>query len=482
MPDWPEEPRLLEEVTLRLIETGERERFDECLEQEHYLHNAKAIGAVLRYVATYRGQWVALLTFNSAALYLKPRDRFLNWSARQVAERRHLVAQNSRFLVLPTAGRWPNLASRLLKLAGERLPEDWRLEFGHPVLLAETFVDPQRFRGTCYQAAGWQALGQTKGFARRGQDFYLDQKHPKELWVRPLGPAALDQLRAESLPPELASGRKPPPPPPPVPTGELASLWEFVRREVSDSRRRRGLRHPVATLVCLATLAVAAGCRGPHAIAEFAQSLNHCQRRHLRCRPRPGAPRQYEVPCERTFRRFLQGIDPDELRVTFTAWMATLDPRPVRILHLDGKVVRNADPAPPRLPEDPRLAAAAAAVETPVELQKPKAEKALTLVNFLTPDQRLIDQIAVPRDTNEEAAVAAHLAKLDLAGVIVMFDAAHSIKANCHQIAHQKGGEYISPLKGNQPHALAKAKQLLAGDTPPSGQHARQRSRADRTT
>ena len=89
----------------------------------------------------------------------------------------------------------------------------------------------------------------------------------------------------------------------------------------------------------------------------------------------------------------------------------------MKVLHLDGKVLRNADPAPPRLAEDPALAEAAAALDTPADQQKPKAEKALTLVNFQTPDQRLVDQIAVPQDTNEEAAVAAHLPKMDLAGI-----------------------------------------------------------------
>ena len=114
-----------------------------------------------------------------------------------------------------------------------------------------------------------------------------------------------------------------------------------------------------------------------------------------------------------------------------------------------------------------------------MELQKPKAEKALTLVNFLTPEQRLVDQVVVPRDTNEEAAVAAHLPSMDLAGVIVMAAAAHTTKANCHHIAMHMGGDYILPVKGNQPAALAKAQQLLSGDIPPSGPHTRQSPRAD---
>ena len=216
-----------------------------------------------------------------------------------------------------------------------------------------------------------------------------------------------------------------------------------------------------------ATLAIAAGCQGPHAITEFAQSLNHGQRRRLGCRPTPGARHQFDVPCERTFSRLLEGIDSDQLRQGFADWMATLDPEPVKVLHLDGKVLRNADPAPARLAQEPALAQAAAALDTPADQQKPKAQKALTLVNFQTPNQRLIDQIAVPQDTNEEAAVAAHLPKMDLTGILVIADAARTTKANCRCLTQEKGADHLFFLKGNQPHAHAKAQQLLAGDFPP---------------
>jgi hypothetical protein len=210
----PLEARLLDEVIVRLVEgEAERQRHDDLLEREHYLRNANAIGQVLRYVAEYRGEWVAVLTFCSAALHLKPRDRFLHWPARQVKERRHLLAQNSRFLVRPSTGRWPNLASRVLQLVCARLAQDWQCPFGHPVLLVETFVDPQRFRGTCYRAANWQALGRTRGFSRRGQDYYTDTQHPKELWVYPLGRPALRQLRAPVLAEALRAGGQSLPPP-----------------------------------------------------------------------------------------------------------------------------------------------------------------------------------------------------------------------------------------------------------------------------
>jgi hypothetical protein len=345
--------------------------------------------------------------------------------------------------------------------------------------VVETFVDPQRFRGTCYKAAGWEQLGPTQGYQRDWQDFYTDTKHPKQLWVRPLGEGALEQVRATELPAALADPQGPLPPACPVPTPELDSLWQCFYKRMTDPRDPHGVRHPLASLLALIALAVVAGCKGVHAIAQFAHSLNHAQRRRLRCRPRPGRPREYDVPCERTFRRLLKRVDSGELKDVLTDWMAAEDPKTVEVLHLDGKVVKNAQPAPPRSPAQLAQSATQEPSEIPPELQKPKADKALTLVNFHTTDQRLVDQIAVPCDTNEEAAVAAHLPHMDLAGLCLTGDAAHLIKANCRQLTQCNGADFLLFLKANQPLALAKAEQLLPGALPPSGPDGGQRPRTD---
>jgi len=468
---------VLEGVTVRLIENSERERFDQELVTKHYLKNANAVGRVLRYVAEYQGQWVALLVFSSPALHIKLRDQWLHWSPRQVKERRHLIAQNARFLVLAAPGRWPNLASRVLKLACERLPGDWQEHFGYPVLVVETFVDPQRFRGTCYKAAGWQQLGPTQGYQRDWQDFYTDTRHPKQLWVRPLGNQALEQARALELPLALADPQGPLPPACPVSTVGLDSLWECFHKRLTDPRDPRGVRHKLAGVLAIIALAVAAGCKGPHAIAEFAQSLNQAQRRRLRCRQRRGRPREYDVPCERTFRRLLEKVDSEQLKDALVGWMAAEDSAPLQVVHVDGKVVKNAQPAPARSAAQQSEAALAEPCEVPAELQKPKADKTLMLVNFQTTGQRLVDQVAVPQDTNEEATVAAHLPQMDLAGVCLTADAAHTIKANCRQLTQGNGAEFFLFLKANQPLALAKAEQLLPGSVPPSSQHSEQRPR-----
>ena len=240
---------------------------------------------------------------------------------------------------------------------------------------------------------------------------------------------------------------------------------------MTDPRKPKGIRHQLASVLTLVALAVAAGGKGPEAIAEFAESLNHGQRRHLRCRPRQGKPRECDVPCARTFRRLLAEVEAEELKAVLVQWMAAEDPVPLDVVHVDGKVIKNASPAPARSLAQQAGAAVAEPCEVPAELQKPKADKALMLVNFHTPQQRLDDQVAVPRDTNEEAAVATHLPEMDLAGVCLTADAAHNIKANCRQLSQGNGAEFFLFLKANQPTALAKAEQLLPGALPPSDQN-----------
>ena len=112
-------------------------------------------------------------------------------------------------------------------------------------------------------------------------------------------------------------------------------------------------------------------------------------------------------------------------------------------------------------------------------MQKPKADKALTLVNFVTGNQRLVEQVAVPQNTNEEAAVAAHLPKMDLRGICVTADAAHTTRANARQLTQGNGADYLMSLKGNQPLALAKAQQLLTGAFPPCRPDGRKEPRSN---
>ena len=105
------------------------------------------------------------------------------------------MVQNSRFLLIPQS-RPANLASRVLGLAVKALPAAWEARLGKRPLLAETFVDPEGYKGTCYHAAGWTKLGQTKGYARvSAPQYYQDNERPKHLWVKPLFlPPACDHV------------------------------------------------------------------------------------------------------------------------------------------------------------------------------------------------------------------------------------------------------------------------------------------------
>jgi hypothetical protein len=178
-------------VIVRLLRPTELRRWNRLMAQHHYLGNAHLVGETLRYVAEHQGRWLALLGWSSAAYHLRLRERHLGWSTAQRRSRLPLLACNARFLILPGLAQ-PNLASQVLGACTRRLSADWQAVHGHGVLFAETFVDPQRFQGTCYRAAGWLRLGASKGFARRTSDYYLPHDQPKELFVKALHPRALE--------------------------------------------------------------------------------------------------------------------------------------------------------------------------------------------------------------------------------------------------------------------------------------------------
>jgi len=140
--------------------------FNALIEEHHYLGYTQPVGEHLKYLVYADGRPLACFAWSSAPRHLEPRDRFIGWSA---AARRHnigFVAYNTRFLILPWV-EVPHLASHLLGAVVRRLSADWQQIYGHPVYFAETFVDPERFAGTCYRAANWVHLGRTTG---RGKD------------------------------------------------------------------------------------------------------------------------------------------------------------------------------------------------------------------------------------------------------------------------------------------------------------------------
>jgi hypothetical protein len=146
--------------------SGEESLFNSLLEQHHYLGYRQPVGEHLKYLVYACGRPLACLAWSSAARHLGPRDRFIGWPAAARRQNIRLLAYNTRFLIVPWVSV-PHLASHILGHLAQLLPRDWERVYGHPVYFLETFVDPARFRGTCYRAANWIVLGRTTG---RGKD------------------------------------------------------------------------------------------------------------------------------------------------------------------------------------------------------------------------------------------------------------------------------------------------------------------------
>lgn len=174
-------------VDLHLQPVADRQEsflWNEFIDRYHYLGYQPLRGDQLRYFACAGGQTLALLGFGAAVWKTAPRDEFIGWSAEQRRHQLHLVTNNIRFLILPWV-RSRNLASRLLSMATRRLADDWERRYGYRPVLVETFVESHRFHGTCYKAANWLYLGETKGRGR------LEVEHKailpkKSIFVLPL--------------------------------------------------------------------------------------------------------------------------------------------------------------------------------------------------------------------------------------------------------------------------------------------------------
>jgi len=171
----------LDELVVRPIERQERLGWRVYMERYHYLGFRPLVGEHLLYAAYLDTEPVALLGWASAALRVPVRERYVGWDESARRCHLHLVANNVRFLVLPWV-RVRHLASKVLAANLRRLSRDWQSVWKHPVHLAETFVDPARFRGTCYRAANWTYLGQSAGRGKRGYH-YLDHGVSKSIFV-----------------------------------------------------------------------------------------------------------------------------------------------------------------------------------------------------------------------------------------------------------------------------------------------------------
>jgi hypothetical protein len=172
------------ELSVRLVTSNESYLWDYLVHHHHYLRRPKLVGEHLRYLAFLNGQVVACLGWASAAFKVQDRDRFIGWDVPTRHKHLCFIANNVRFLILPWVSI-KHLASKVLALNLRRLSEDWQTVYGHPLYLAETFVDLSRFKGTCYQASNWIDVGLTKGSAKRGNRYH-HHGQPKAVYLYPL--------------------------------------------------------------------------------------------------------------------------------------------------------------------------------------------------------------------------------------------------------------------------------------------------------
>jgi hypothetical protein len=167
--DTPLRSRLRELGEIELVQvrrSAAEPLFNALIEAHHYLGYTQPVGEHLKYLVYGAGRPLAGFAWSSAPRHLGPRDRYIGWSAQARRQNIRYVAYNTRFLILPWVAV-EHLASHLLARMTRILSADWERIYGHPVYFAETFVDPERFRGTCYRAANWVHLGRTTG---RGKD------------------------------------------------------------------------------------------------------------------------------------------------------------------------------------------------------------------------------------------------------------------------------------------------------------------------
>ena len=322
----------LHEIILRPVATSEEARFQFLMQQHHYLGSLPKIGHTLWYVATFQDQWLALLSFSVAAWKCAARDHWIGWDFRHQYDRLHLIANNSRFLILPDHHH-RNLASRVLSLAERRLSKDWPVCFGYPLLLLETFVDPQRFQGTIYRAANWRYVGDTRGF-RRTREGYSDQPAgAKRVFLRPLHPQAQTLLSQ----PILASPYQHGATKIMISAEQMRILPDFFM-DIPDPRRGQGRRHPLPVVLAIAVAATLCGMRGYKAISLWANDLGQKARERFRCRYRQGC---YQIPGCTTIRDVLTRVDPVDLDRALQRWNAVYGETDGS-LALDGKTMRQA--------------------------------------------------------------------------------------------------------------------------------------------
>ena len=331
---------ILNLLEIQTVLPSEYEQFNALLKEEHYLGDSHQVGDMLRQVVTYKGQWVALLLWGPCAYHLKYRDQWISWDAHTAKERRKLVVQNRRFLVLGKA-RKPNLASKSLALALKHLPLAWEEKHGYRPVLAETFTDPKQFEGTCYKASGWVPLGFTQGFQRHREEYYVDAQHPKQLWVKPLHQQGRYWLhcKEEHIPEFCRKGliKDSPDRSLPLKVDQIKSIKQHLA--TMKDPRRFNVVYKLSSLLSLVAMGLMCGHTQLTQIQRLGQLLTQNQRALLNFPFKKNNKQLRCAPSYAALYNLLKQIDPNVLASHLNLWteaqMGTLP----KSLAIDGKSI-----------------------------------------------------------------------------------------------------------------------------------------------
>ncbi|SEM40639.1 Transposase DDE domain-containing protein [Syntrophus gentianae] len=383
------------------------------MSEHHYLGFKSLIGSSIRYIATIQDRWLALLGWSAAALKCQPRDAWIGWSQAMQWQRLPLIVNNVRFLILPDI-QIPNLASKILSLNLKRLSQDWEDIYGHPVLIAETFVDTARFTRACYKAANWLYQGQTSGYGKHNSR-YVHHGQSKAVFVRPLDRTALIKIRDPHPDPLLIRKEK---------TMQLsekqASELIETLRKIPDPRFKKGVRHRNLSIVALSICAVLCGCRGYTAIAQWSKRCSQKMLERLWCR-KTGTV--YIPPSEPTIRRQLQRIDAEKVDMAISDWVGRLSSG--NAIGIDGKTLKGA--------------------------RRQDGSKVHLLSAFIHQQGLTIAQKEVSAKSNEIPSAIPLLESLNLKNKVVTADALHTHKNLARFLVEEKQADYCFTVKDNQP-------------------------------
>jgi hypothetical protein len=314
-----------------------------------------------------------------------------------------------------------------------RLNCDWQEQWGHPVLVVESFVDESQYRGTCYRACGFEAVGPSAGYGRSHRDFYLEHGQPKQLYLRELRRGAAALLRRGRLPAHLSEHEEFKSGPCPFRAPQLGSLWEALQ-SLGEPRRGHGLRHRRPFVLACAATAMLLGAGSYQAFEDVCGKFTQRQLKALGC-PYDEDQQAYVPPSDTTFFRVLNGLDAAAFDLVIGQWMWQQDLSVLQALAVDGKVLRGSGRAD---------------------------GKALQLLSAVSHRLRLtVAQEPIEQKSNEIPALQPLLRKVPSQGGLITADAMHCQQQSVRFVTQELGGNYLFGLKGNQSGILEKAQRQL---------------------